>query len=101
MSELRETPLYRALYRPRLLLGGDRTLMIVVLFATALLTIVSGNIVSITFGLVICVVGVYALRKAAKADPLMWPVYRRHVKYSGYYPPFSRPWRAVKSGRVY
>jgi type IV secretory pathway TrbD component len=101
MSDLRKTPLYRALYRPQLLLGGDRNLMIVVLFSAALLTVVSMNTVSIVLGLFILVVGVYSLRKAAKADPLMRQVYLRHIKYSGYYAPFSRPWRISKSKRVY
>lgn len=101
MSCLRQTPLYRALYRPQLLLGGDRKLMIIVLFATALLTVVSANKVSIPLGLIIFFVSIYFLRKAGKSDALMWPVYLRHIQYKGYYQPFSRPWRNAKSGRVY
>ena len=101
MTELRETPLYSALHRPQLLMGCDRKLLIITLTLVALLTVVSMNIVSIAIGLLILVVSVYALRKAAKADPFMWPVYLRHVQYRGYYAPFSRPWRDAKKGRVY
>ncbi len=101
MSELRQTPLYRALYRPHLLFGGDRKLMIISWFVFVLLTFVSMNRVSIVLGVLIFAVSVYALRKAAKADPFMWPVYLRHIQYKGYYAPFSRPWRDAKNGRVY
>ncbi len=101
MSTLRQTPFYRALHRPRLLLGADRQLMIITLFLTALLTVVSMNKVSIILGILIFMVSVYALRKAAKADPLMRPVYLRHVMYAGYYAPFSRPWRVSKNTRAY
>lgn len=98
---LRQTPLYRALHRPQLLLGGDRKLMVITLAAAALLILVSRNTVSITFGLIILVIGVYGLRRAAKADPMMREVYLRHIKYKGYYAPFSRPWRVGKEKGVY
>ena len=101
MSGLRQTPLYRALHRPQLLMGGDRKLMIVTLALTALLVVVSANKVTIILGILIFLISVYALRKAAKADPFMWPVYLRHSRYKGYYAPFSRPWRDAKDGRDY
>ena len=101
MSGLRQTPLYRALHRPQLLMGGDRKLMIITLTLTALLVVVSANKVSIVLGLLIFLLSVYALRKAAKTDPFMWPVYLRHVQYKGYYAPISRPWRDSNNGRVY
>ena len=75
--------------------------MIITLTLTALLVVVSANKVSIVLGLLIFLLSVYALRKAAKTDPFMWPVYLRHVKYKGYYAPISRPWRDSNSGRVY
>ena len=76
-------------------------MMIISWFVFVLLTFVSMNRVSITLGVLIFAVSVYALRKAAKADPFMWPVYLRHIQYRGYYAPFSRPWRDAKNGRAY
>lgn len=100
-ESLRKTPLYRALHRPQLLLGGDRKIMVITLAASALLILVSRNTVSIVFGLIILAIGVYGLRRAAKADPMMREVYLRHIQYKGYYAPFSRPWRVANSKRVY
>ena len=101
MNTLRQTPFYRALHRPRLIWGGDRQLMLTALFISAILMIVSMNTVSFLIGLLIGAVSVYGLRKMAKADPLMWQVYVRQVKYNGHYAPYSRPWRVAKSPRVY
>lgn len=101
MSELRCTPFYRALHRPSLIWGGDRQLMLSALFMSAILMVVSMNTVSFVFGLLLGMISVYALRRMAQADPLMWQVYVRQVKYAGYYPPFSRPFRVAKTARVY
>lgn len=82
-------------------MGGDRKLMIIMLTLTALLVVVSANKVSIVIGLSILLVSLYGLRKAAKHDPFMRQVGLRHLKYKGYYAPFSRPWRDSSNGRVY
>ena len=101
MSDLRETPLYEALYRPQLLLGGDRRVMILVLCAALLLIVVSHNVVSVSLGILLLIPSMFFLRKAAKVDPLLRRVYLRHTLYKGYYQPFSRPWRVSKTKRIY
>lgn len=101
MSGLRQTPLYRALHRPQLVMGGDRKLMIVALGLVALMVLVSANKVTIVIGLLILAISLYGLRKAAKYDPMFRLVGLRHLKYKGYYAPFSRPWRDAKDGGDY
>lgn len=101
MSDLRETPLYEALYRPQLLLGGDRNIMILVLCAAGLLIVVSHNVVSVSLGILVLIPSMFFLRKAAKVDPLLRRVYLRHTLYKAYYQPFSRPWRVSKTKRTY
>lgn len=97
MSKLRETPFYRALHRQQLIFGGDRRLMLMVLGTCLAMMFVSFSLLSFSVGLIILPIAVYGLRKMAKADPQMWDVFLRQNKYAGYYPPFSRPWRASKT----
>ena len=101
MSELRQTPFYRALNRPHLLWGGERKLMILAMFCSIGLMVTSMNLLSVVVGTLIAVLSVWGLRRMAKADPLMSRVYARHVQYSGHYAPFSRPWRESKYTRAY
>ncbi len=96
MSELRQTPIYRALHRPNFVLGGDRKLMLSIMIGSGGMMFVFGNLYSFVIGLVLGICGVYGLRKMGKADPLMLPVYMRQRKYKGYYAPFSRPGRVSK-----
>lgn len=99
MSELRKTPMNRALYRPHLLFGGERTPMIIVISAAAILIWNSWNLIGFITGVVVLVVGVAVLREMAKKDPFMIAIYMRQKGYRPYYPPFSRPWRVAKKGR--
>jgi type IV secretory pathway TrbD component len=97
MSELRETPIRKALYRPNLFLGGDRMLMLTALVISVGIPAASMNTVSFVFGFLIAAISVYGLRKMAKHDPMMWPVYVRFVNYRRYYAPYSRPSREATS----
>jgi type IV secretory pathway TrbD component len=75
--------------------------MIIMLTAVAILTLLSMNLVAMVIGVSILIPSLYFLRKAAKYDPYLWPVFLRHIQYKGYYAPFSRPWRQAKNGRIY
>lgn len=97
MSELQETPIRKALYRPNLFLGGDRMLMLTFLVLSVGLVAASMNMVALVCGTLIASVSVYGLRKMAKHDPLMWPVFIRFVNYRRYYAPYSRPSRVATS----
>lgn len=101
MKDLRQTPLHRALYRPQMIMGGERKPMLFCLFVAAMLAITSMNLVGLVAGLLIYVVSVWGLRKLAKVDPFMILVYFRQLKYKAFYAAFSRPWRISKSKRFY
>jgi len=75
--------------------------MIIALALTFLMVVVSANKVTVIIGLFILVMSLYGLRKAAKYDPFLRQVGLRHLRYKGYYAPFSRPWRDTKDGRDY
>lgn len=99
MSSLRETPVHRALHRPNLMWGGERTPMIIAVLAPAGLVVSSMNLVALIAGVLICVFAVSALRRMAKKDPQMIEVYLRQRTYRSYYHPYSRPQREAEKGR--
>lgn len=86
---LRRIPIYRALDRPHLLLGGERTLVLMSILLCALmgLTAVSFWMVGVALGLwVLLQLGFIGM---AKMDAHFSEVYVRQLKYSAYYPPHS------------
>ena len=92
---LRQTSLPAALYKPALIMGCDRKLLVCSMCASVWMA-GSADIIGVSSGLICAFLSVYVFRKMAKSDPLMREVYFRHIKYAGYYPPFSRPFRDGK-----
>lgn len=97
----RMTPFHRALHRPQQIAGGERELMLFSMLVAGGLIVSALNLVATVLGLMIWLICVHGLRKMAKADPEMSKVYIRQLKYAHYYGPFSRPFRAAKSPRIY
>lgn len=95
MTELRRTPLHRALYRPNLVLGGERELVLFSGGVCAALGLSAMNPVAIGFAVTAWPLALFLLRQMAKADPEMSRVYRRQLKYAGYYPARSKHWREL------
>lgn len=100
---LRRTALFRVMYRPRLFLGGEREPTLMMAMVAAGLAVSGQNLVTLTVaaGLWFGCIGLF--RQVAKADPQMSRVYLRQLKYQGYYPPRSRPYRDAEpsSGPFY
>jgi type IV secretion system protein TrbD len=90
MSEVRQEPrriaIHRSLNRPHLLLGAERSLVLLTAVVTALL-LFSGTVSwSAAFlAIVFWCCSFWALVRMAKADPQMSRVYQRHVRYRAYY----------------
>jgi len=97
----RMTPFHRALHRPQQIAGGERELMLFSMLVAGGLIVSAMNLVATVLGLMIWLICAHGLRKMAKADPEMSKVYIRQLKYAHYYGPFSRPFRAAKSPRIY
>lgn len=93
MSSLRRTPLHRALYRPSLVLGAERELVLMTLTVLGGIAFIGVNPVAFAYSALVCPLALYGLRLVAKADPQMSKVYLRHNKYAGYYPARSSAWR--------
>ena len=90
---LRRVPLYRVLHRPNLFLSGEREPTLAVAVVAGGLAVSGMNVVSFLVGAVLWCCSIPLLRWMAKADPQMTKVYLRHIRYRGYYPARSRPFR--------
>lgn len=91
---LTQVVVHRAPGRVILFMGGERVLVIISAMFTAYMT----YLLSFRFGLLIgggvgggiWFVTIYVLRKMAQADPQMWAVFRRHMRYRAFYPAHGR-----------
>ncbi|MDR3740811.1 MAG: conjugal transfer protein TrbD [Terracidiphilus sp.] len=92
-NALRRTEFYRVLYRPSLMLGGEREPVLVTLVTAVGLAMSGLNAVSIGFAVALWFVGIGVFRLMAKADPYMSQVYMRQLAYRVYYAARSRPAR--------
>ena len=91
---LRHLPFHRVLHRPNLFLGGEREPALLTLLVAGGLAVSGLNTVSFLVGAALWFTAIPVLRWMAKADPHMSKIYLRHIRYRGYYPARSRPYRA-------
>ncbi len=82
----RELIIHQSANRPNLILGGDRELVLI----TILIAVSLGFSLATWWGLGLAAffwVGAIAvLQRMGKADPLLRPIYLRHIRYAAYYP---------------
>lgn len=91
MAGLRTTPIFRALHRPNLIMGGERRPVLMLIISSVGLAVSSLNAVAFVVSAILWVAGIFYLRMMAKSDQYMIAVYMRSLKYKGYYAPRSRP----------
>src|SRR5688572_30725382 len=82
----RETVIYQSANRPNQLLGGDRELVLVMVMVCGGLAFSLASWWGIGLSVCLWVGSVAALQRMGKADPLMRPVYLRHIRYTAFYP---------------
>ena len=76
-------PIHQSLVRPRLLMGGERTL-VVLSAAIAVLPLASGDVRLIAVGALFWLGCIPLLRLAAKLDPQLSDVLPRHFNHKAY-----------------
>lgn len=96
----RRLPIYRATLRPFLTMGGDGVLVPAILASCGFLALITLDPLVMAICAAVGVGSLLGLRIMAKADPLMFDVYRRQVLYAAYYPPRSTPWRVDPAART-
>jgi type IV secretion system protein VirB3/type IV secretion system protein VirB4 len=89
----RTLPIHQSLHRHTHVLGAERepvmtSALIALLVGVGGLTIVSA-VAAVSFWLV----AVFALRRMAKADPIMSKVWLRHIRQQEFYPAKASRWR--------
>jgi type IV secretion system protein TrbD len=90
---VRRLAFHRVLHRPSLFLGGEREPALMTLIIAGGLAVAGMNTVSFLVGAALWFSAIPLLRWMAKADPQMTKVYVRNIRYRGYYPARSRPYR--------
>lgn len=90
---LRMVPIRRVTHRENLFMGGDRELVLFTGGVAAALILTAQTVLATVVGIGVWIGVLYVLRLMAKADPKMRGVYLRSLRYAGYYPPRSTPWR--------
>jgi type IV secretion system protein VirB3 len=86
-------PIPRVLSRHHLLMGGERELVQVSALLCGGVAVSSMTLVSFAVCGTLWMMSLAIFRWMAKVDPQLCRIYQRQLKYRGYYPPFSRPYR--------
>jgi len=88
--------IHRSLHRHTLFLGGDRELVMYSGLG-AILTVMGGfSFTAAAIALAFWLTALFWIRKWAKADPLLRPVYLRHIKQQDFYPARTSIWHRPK-----
>lgn len=86
-------PIHQSLHRHAHVLGAERELVM----GSALIALLVGvgglTAASIVSAIIFWIVSVFALRRMAKADPIMSQVWMRHIKQQEFYLARASRWR--------
>jgi len=82
----RETVIHQSANRPNLLLGGDRELVLVMVMIAGGLAFSLASWWGVGLAAALWVASMGALQRMGKADPLLRPIYLRHIRYMDFYP---------------
>ena len=86
-----EVPLYTALNRPILVMGGERNLVLMLGVIAGVFIFSLAQVWAAVLGLVLWVTGQWALALAAKYDPHLSQTGIRHLRYARFYPAAASP----------
>lgn len=84
-DQQREMVIYQSANRPNLLLGGDRELVLVMAMIAGGLGFSLATWWGTGLAVLLWLGSVAALQRMGKADPLLRPVYLRHIRYCAFY----------------
>jgi type IV secretion system protein VirB3 len=83
---LRRTPIYRALHRPNLFLGGERELVLITAILCAGVGVSSLTVFGAAASLLVWTLCIGLFRLMAKSDPQLSRIYLRQLHHRPYYP---------------
>lgn len=76
-------------------MGAERELVMVSGLIALLVGVGGLTAISVVSAVVFWIIAVFALRRMAKADPMMSRVWLRHIKQQDFYPAKASRWRAT------
>ena len=85
-SERREVVLHESLNRPRLLIGGERNLVLMLGVVVGVFVFSLHQLWAAVVGVLLWLIGYWALTAAAKYDPMLSKTGARHLRLRAYYP---------------
>ena len=88
-------PIHQSLHRHAHVLGAERELVMTSALIALLVGVGGLTAVSIVSAVIFWLVALFALRRMAKADPIMSRVWLRHIKQQEYYPAKASRWRPI------
>lgn len=83
--------LHESLNRPRLLLGGERNPVLMLGVVVGVFVFSLHQLWAAAVGVVVWIVGYWALTAAAKYDPMLSRTGARHLRQRAYYPARATP----------
>lgn len=83
--ELRRIPVHSSLHRANLVMGAERELVLGSALAALLVGIGGLSLVSAGTAIVFWFCAIWALRRMARADPMMSKIWLRHVRQQVFY----------------
>lgn len=81
----RELVIHQSANRPNLILGGDRELVLIAILVAVSLGFSLATWWGAGFAVMFWAGAVAVLQRMGKADPLLRPIYLRHVRYASFY----------------
>ncbi|HQT81864.1 MAG: hypothetical protein B7Z60_01090 [Ferrovum sp. 37-45-19] len=78
-------PLYRALNRPLLIMGGERHLSLMLMIICGIFIVSLPHFWSLIIGIILWVTGQTLISEAARHDPQLSRITLRHLRYQKHY----------------
>ncbi|MGO9445708.1 MAG: conjugal transfer protein TrbD [Thiobacillaceae bacterium] len=91
-----EVPIYTALNRPILVMGGERNLVLMLCVIAGVFIFSLAQVWAAVLGIGLWVIGQWALSLAAKYDPILSRTGLRHLRYARHYPAAATPFAPVR-----
>jgi type IV secretion system protein VirB3/type IV secretion system protein VirB4 len=91
----RTLTIHQSLHRHAHVLGAEREPVMTAALIALLVGVGGLTAISVVTAALFWLVAVFALRRMAKADPMMSRVWLRHIKQQDYYPAKASRWRLI------
>jgi len=91
----RTLTIHQSLHRHAHVMGAEREPVMTAALIALLVGVGGLTAISLITAALFWIVAVFALRRMAKADPMMSRIWLRHIKQQDYYPAKASRWRLI------